>query len=88
MNRVHCFVYPDSDFLFPLVSILPLTCGTQTFTFENTCYTIDLLHIPDLILKLCFYTIFIRVISLTTGKIISGLVREMEMTTNLIIIFS
>jgi hypothetical protein len=48
---------------------------------------IDLLHIPDLILKLhVFIYFFMRVISLTTGKMVPGLVTIMEMTTNLSIL--
>ena len=38
--------------------------------------SIDILHIPDLILKLyVFIPFFIRVISLTTGKMVTGLAR-------------
>ena len=40
----------------------------------------DLFHIPDLILKL-------RIISLTTGKMVPDRARAMERTTNFSIIF-
>ena len=41
---------------------------------RNTFIAIDFLHIPDLILKLCiFIPFYIRVISLTTGKMVPGL---------------
>jgi len=47
-------------------------------------YTIDLLDIPELILKLY---VFIQVISLTTCNMLPGLAKGMERTTNLSIIF-
>jgi len=46
---------------------------------------IHLLYIPDLILKLY---VFIRVISLTTGKMVPSLAKAMERITNLSVIFS
>ena len=49
------------------------------------CITIDFLHIPNLILKLQGFT---RVISLSTGKMVSGLGIAMELKTNLSVIFT
>jgi len=43
----------------------------------------DVLHIPDLILKLFFLTFFKRVTSLTTDKMVPGQARAMERITNL-----
>jgi hypothetical protein len=49
---------------------------------------IDLLDILDPILKLyVFYTFFMYTISLKMGKMVLGLARAMEKTTNLNIIF-
>ena len=49
------------------------------------CIIIDFLPIPNLILKLQSFT---RVISLSTGKMVSGLGIAMEWKTNLSVIFT
>jgi len=61
-------------------------CGLPTST--QVC-VIDLLHIPDLILRLnALIPLFMQVISLTTGKMVHRLASAMERTKTLIIILS
>ena len=57
--------------------------------FDYTISTINLLNIPDFILKLyVFNTYLMRVISLMTGKMVPSLARAIERTTTLSTIFS
>jgi hypothetical protein len=74
--------FHENNIYFPhnLIHFTKKNKNTDYFLF-----TIDLLHIPDLILKL---QVFTRVISLTTETMVFGLGIAMERMTNLSVIFS
>ena len=49
------------------------SCKSNYHTITTTMAPKDLLHIPNLILKICFYTILVGLIYFTTGKMVSVL---------------